>query len=159
MGNCPEGGCDKIKDIDKAVFGEHQDGLTYKIEKKADQKCLHKYIKKPHISITVLLLATFITIVGSSIMTGYKFFFDQEIVPYVYASSKRVDDVEKKADKNDKEIGIIKEQIHRIDETTGQTKVEVGNINEKIDRQNYRIKEQFEKQYEQMKILIESIKK
>ena len=37
MGNCPEGGCDKIKDIDKAVFGEHQDGLTYKIDKKQDK--------------------------------------------------------------------------------------------------------------------------
>jgi len=159
MAQCPENGCDNLRETNKAVFGENQDGLTYKIKEKQDKSCMHKYIKKPHMSIIVLLLATFLTIAGSSILTGYKFFFGQEITQYVYASSKRVDEVEKKADKNDKEIGIMKEQIHRIDETTGQTKVKVESINKKIDRQNYKINEQFEKQYEQFKMLIESIKK
>jgi len=156
MARCSEGGCDDLKETNKAVFGEHRDGLTYQIDKKQDKTCMNKYIKKPP-GWAIVLIITFI--IAPTYGTGWKVWFGQSISQYLYASSARVDQVEKKADKNDKEIGIMKEQIHRIDETTGQTRVEVESINKKIDKQNYKINEQFEKQYQQFKMLIESIKK
>jgi hypothetical protein len=132
--------CRDVAILNEAVFGEHQDGLTYRIEKKQDKSCMNKYIKKPPIAVTVFLLGLLFSVTVSSVATGYKVYFGQESTPLIYAQRDDVKD-------NTKEIELVKKDV--LNNNKG-----VEALNKKIDEQNVKMDNGFKEIKDFMKIIL-----
>lgn len=136
--------CKDVRILNDAVFGEHQDGLTYKIEKKQDISCMNKYIKKPHISIIVLCLSWLFVVSASSVTTGYKLYFGQESAPLLYAEKDDVKD-------NKADIMLLKQGLESLNKNIEQRAVRVDH---QFEEQNKKIEKGFDEIKDFMKVII-----
>lgn len=113
--------CKEMQEIKDFLFAP-ETGVSDRLGHKVDHTCLLKYFKKPPVWLSTIIVATFITMCGSSIATGYKVYFGQESVPLIYAEKDDVKD-------NATEIKLLKQSLQTIDKSI--QKIEADNKEQK----------------------------
>ena len=147
--------CKDIKEVKDAVFGEHQDGLTYQMKqmelKKVDKTCLRHYIKKPPIPIIVALIVITFGVISSSISAGYKVLFTPKEANYVYAKK---DIVTKHAER----LKVLETNVTNTNNNLSDLKSQVGKLDNKFEKLGDKIDNKFKDQKKDMEKNLNELK-
>lgn len=148
MAKCPVEDCKEVKELQDAVFGKHQDGLTYQIKDKIDRikfkECMKIYIKKPPVWIRTVMVGFLLSVFLSSVATGYKVYFGQESAPLIYAEKDAVKD-------NKADIRLLKQSVESINKNLEARAVRVDS---QFKEQNQKIEKGFDEIKDFMRVIM-----
>lgn len=146
---CPAGGdCKPVADIEKTLYGaDGRGGIVGDMNKKACKSDLAGYIKKPPYWLANTLVGLLIMVTLSTVGTGYKLIFGQEIAPHLYAQKDKVSDHETR-------IKVLEEVVPRIDKNTQDIKAQVKETNRKVEEQAKDV----QKKFNEIKSLIRNLR-
>jgi len=153
---CPVDECKEVRDLQIAVFGNRQDGLTYKIKEKLDEtvfkNCMNNYMKKPPIWLSSIIVVYLLGSFSSSIATGYKVYFGQQSAPLIYAGKDL-------ANNNKTDIKLLKQNYEALNKSIDKLGVHIESREKKVDDQFKEQNKKIEKGFDEIKGFMKMILK